>query len=47
MVQLLGSVWVAVVLGLLTSVIALLTVSTQAIKTAISNPVKSLRYGTQ
>jgi len=35
--------WVFIVAGVLALVIALLTVSTQAIKAAISNPVKSLR----
>ena len=35
--------WVFVLAGLLAFVIALLTVSTQAIKAAIANPVKSLR----
>jgi len=35
--------WVFVIAGLLALVIALVTVSTQAIKAAISNPVKSLR----
>ena len=34
---------VFVIAGLVALVIALLTVSTQAIKAAISNPVKSLR----
>jgi putative ABC transport system permease protein len=35
--------WVFVVAGLVALVIALLTVSFQAIKAAIANPVKSLR----
>lgn len=35
--------WVFIIAGVLALVIALLTVSTQAIKAAISNPVKSLR----
>ncbi len=35
--------WVLIIAGVLALVIALLTVSTQAIKAAISNPVKSLR----
>jgi len=35
--------WVFIIAGLTALVIALLTVSTQAIKAAISNPVKSLR----
>jgi putative ABC transport system permease protein len=35
--------WVFVVAGLITILIALLTVSYQAIKTALANPVKSLR----
>jgi ABC-type antimicrobial peptide transport system permease subunit len=35
--------WVFVIAGLLAIIIALLTVSTQAIKAAIANPVKSLR----
>lgn len=35
--------WVFAIAGLLAFVIALLTVSTQAIKAAIANPVKSLR----
>jgi len=35
--------WVFIIAGLLALVIALLTVSTQAIKAAVANPVKSLR----
>jgi putative ABC transport system permease protein len=35
--------WVFVLAGLLTVMIALLTVSYQSIKAAIANPVKSLR----
>ena len=35
--------WVFVVAGIVALVIALLTVSTQAVKAAVSNPVKSLR----
>lgn len=35
--------WVFVVTGLLTALIALLTVSVQRIKAALLNPVKSLR----
>jgi putative ABC transport system permease protein len=35
--------WVFVVAGLVALVIALLTVSFQAIKAALANPVKSLR----
>jgi putative ABC transport system permease protein len=35
--------WMFVVAGLMSIIIALLTVSTQAIKAAITNPVKSLR----
>jgi putative ABC transport system permease protein len=35
--------WVFVIAGVLASLIALLTISTQAIKAAVSNPVKSLR----
>jgi ABC-type antimicrobial peptide transport system permease subunit len=35
--------WVFVMAGLLSIVIALVTVSFQAIKAAVSNPVKSLR----
>ena len=38
------SVWVFVASGLLALIIALITVSSQAIKTATTNPVKSLRY---
>ena len=36
--------WVFVLAGGLALVIALLTVSTQAIRTALANPVESLRY---
>ena len=35
--------WVFVVAGVLTLLIAILTVSLQAIKAAIANPIKSLR----
>jgi putative ABC transport system permease protein len=35
--------WVFVIAGLIAMMIALVTVSLQAIKTAVSNPVKSLR----
>jgi putative ABC transport system permease protein len=35
--------WIFLVTGLIAIIIALLTVSFQAIKTAIANPVKSLR----
>lgn len=35
--------WIFLVAGVIAAVIALLTISTQAIKAAISNPVKSLR----
>lgn len=35
--------WIFIIAGVLALIIALLTVSTQAIKAAISNPVKSLR----
>jgi len=37
------SVWIFIVAGALTILIALLTVSFQAIKAAMANPVKSLR----
>ena len=37
------SVWFFVIAGLSAILIALLTVSFQAIKTAVANPVKSLR----
>jgi putative ABC transport system permease protein len=37
------SVWVFIVTGLIALFIALITVSFQAIKAAIANPVKSLR----
>jgi putative ABC transport system permease protein len=36
--------WVFVLAGGLALIIALLTVSTQAIKAALANPVDSLRY---
>ncbi|MFQ5420173.1 MAG: ABC transporter permease, partial [Anaerolineae bacterium] len=36
--------WVFALAGGLTLVIALLTVSTQAIRAALANPVESLRY---
>ena len=35
--------WIFIVAGLLAIIIALITVSTQAVKAAVSNPVKSLR----
>jgi putative ABC transport system permease protein len=35
--------WVFVIAGIATIVIALMTIGFQAIKTALSNPVKSLR----
>jgi uncharacterized membrane protein HdeD (DUF308 family) len=35
--------WVFVVAGIVALVIALLTVSAQAVKAAVANPVKSLR----
>ena len=38
------SIWIFVLSGLLAVVIALLTVSFQAVKAGFSNPVKSLRY---
>ncbi len=41
------SFWVFLWVGLGTATIALMTVSTQAIKAALANPVQSLRYGTQ
>jgi len=37
------SVWVFVIAGALSLLITLLTVSSQAIKAAVRNPVKSLR----
>jgi len=37
------SLWIFIAAGLLAILIALLTVSFQAIKAALSNPVKSLR----
>jgi putative ABC transport system permease protein len=37
------SVWVFVIAGIAAILIALLTISFQAIKAAIANPVKSLR----
>lgn len=36
--------WVFAASGLLAMVIALITVSYQAIRTAVANPVESLRY---
>ncbi len=36
--------WVFVLAGTLALVIALLTVSTQAVRAALANPVESLRY---
>ena len=36
--------WIFVASGLLAMVLALLTVSSHAIKAAIANPVESLRY---
>jgi len=38
------SVWIFILAGLVVLVIALLTVSFQAIKAAMANPVESLRY---
>lgn len=38
------SVWIFIISGLATLVIALLAVSYQAIKAAIANPIDSLRY---
>jgi putative ABC transport system permease protein len=35
--------WVFIVAGIIASLIAMLTISFQAIKAAIANPVKSLR----
>jgi putative ABC transport system permease protein len=37
-------VWIFIVAALITTAIALITVSYQSIKAAITNPVKSLRY---
>jgi putative ABC transport system permease protein len=38
------SLWIFVLAGLLALIIAVLTISTQTIKAALSNPVESLRY---
>jgi putative ABC transport system permease protein len=35
--------WIFIVAGLIAAIIALLTISIQAIKAAVANPVKSLR----
>ena len=37
-------VWIFILAGVLTLIIALLTVSYQAVKAALSNPVEALRY---
>ena len=38
------SIWIFVFSGLIAVLIALLTVSFQAVKAAVTNPVESLRY---
>ena len=38
------NLWIFLLSGIITLVIALLTVSSHAVKAAIANPIKSLRY---